>query len=76
MMMMELPTDWNEFIGFVERPSRTLRRRPRSRTLGLAELRANKKACGRPKDLADVALLAEMTRGARRRQRSLHTRRK
>ena len=30
--------------------------------LGLRELRANKRAAGRPKDLADVALLDEMTR--------------
>jgi hypothetical protein len=36
--------------------------------LGLAELRATKKASGRPKDIADLALLGEMT-GERRTKR-------
>ena len=38
--------------------------------LGVAELRANKKASGRPKDLADVALLDEMAASARRARRT------
>lgn len=43
--------------------------------LGLPELRANKLASGRPKDLADVALLDELVlarglAGAKRRKRS------
>jgi hypothetical protein len=43
--------------------------------LGLAELRANKLASGRPKDLADVALLDELALasepvGAKRRTRA------
>jgi hypothetical protein len=36
--------------------------------LGLRELRANKRAAGRPKDLADVALIDEMARAKRARR--------
>ena len=38
----------------------------RTSFLGLRELRANKRASGRPKDLADLALLDEMTAKRRR----------
>jgi predicted nucleotidyltransferase len=38
--------------------------------IGLAELRANKLAAGRPQDIADVALLDEITRAASRSRRT------
>jgi len=41
--------------------------------LGLADLRANKRAAGRPKDLLDLALLDELALAEPSRRRSTHT---